>query len=84
VPKLKTHKGAKKRIHISGSGKLMRTKGPKTHFRRNKRKDMKRLLDNKLVVDRVDIVRIARVLPGVKPSRARRTRPVVVAEKPQE
>lgn len=50
----------------------MRTKGPKTHFRRNKRADTKRLLDNKVVVDRRDIVRIARVLPGVKPSRAQR------------
>ena len=29
MPKMKTHKGAKKRFHITGSGKVVRSKGPK-------------------------------------------------------
>ena len=51
MPKLKTHKGAKKRFHISGTGKVLRTKGPKSHFRRRKAKRMKRLLGGKVGID---------------------------------
>ena len=32
MPKLKTHKGAKSRFHITGTGKIMRTKGGKSHL----------------------------------------------------
>ena len=34
--KLKTHKATAKRFRITGSGKLMRTKGGKSHLRRRK------------------------------------------------
>lgn len=51
MPKLKTHKGAKKRFNISAKGKVLRTKGPKSHFRRRKAKRMKRLLGGKVGVD---------------------------------
>jgi large subunit ribosomal protein L35 len=34
--KLKTHKGAKKRFKFTATGKLMRAKGMKSHFRRRK------------------------------------------------
>ncbi|MCY4475965.1 MAG: 50S ribosomal protein L35 [Chloroflexi bacterium] len=51
MPKLKTHKGAKKRFHITGTGKLMRTKGPKSHFRMRKAKRMKRLLGGKVGIN---------------------------------
>ncbi len=57
MPKLKTHKGAKKRFHISGTGKVLRTKGPKSHFRRRKSKRMKRLLGGKVGVDSKTIVK---------------------------
>jgi Ribosomal protein L35. len=33
--KLKTHKATSKRFRLSGSGVLMRTKGGKSHLRRN-------------------------------------------------
>lgn len=36
MPKLKTHKGAKARIHVTGSGKLMRRKRMSSHLRRKK------------------------------------------------
>ena len=51
MPKMKTHKGARRRFHVSGTGLVMRTKGPKSHFRRKKAKRMKRLLGGKVQLD---------------------------------
>ena len=48
MPKIKTNKAAKKRFHITGSGKIMRTKGPKSHLRRKKAKRVKRLFGGKV------------------------------------
>jgi large subunit ribosomal protein L35 len=45
MPKMKTHKGAKRRFKITGSGMVMRAKGPKSHLRRNKPKRTKRQFD---------------------------------------
>jgi large subunit ribosomal protein L35 len=67
VPKLKTHKGAKHRFHITGSGKIMRVKGGKSHFRRRKSKQVRRLFDDTIPLSPADRVRIKRLLPyGVK------------------
>jgi large subunit ribosomal protein L35 len=41
--KLKTHKATAKRFRKSGSGKIMRTKGRKSHLRRRKSKRAKRM-----------------------------------------
>ena len=65
MPKLKTHKGAKSRFHVTGTGKLMRTKGGKSHLRRKKPKVTKRLYDNKLPLHEADRKRVQRLLPGV-------------------
>jgi large subunit ribosomal protein L35 len=43
VPKIKTHKATAKRFKLTGSGKLMRTKGEKRHLRRNRSKRAKRI-----------------------------------------
>ena len=51
MPKMKTHKGAKKRFHISGTGRVLRTKGPKSHFRRRKAARVKRLFGGKVDLD---------------------------------
>ena len=48
MPKIKTNKAANKRFHITGSGKVMRTKGPKSHLRRKKAKRVKRLFGAKV------------------------------------
>ena len=48
MPKIKTNKAAKKRFHITGSGKVMRTKGTKSHLRRKKAKRVKRLFGGKV------------------------------------
>ncbi len=67
MPKIKTHKGAQGRFHITGSGKIMRTKGGKSHLRRRKAKRTKRLYDETIPVSPSDRVRIKRLLPyGVK------------------
>ena len=67
MPKMKTHKGAKSRFHITGSGKIMRTKGGKSHLRLRKAKRAKRLYDDKLPLSPADRVRIKRLIPyGVK------------------
>ncbi|MFC2025647.1 50S ribosomal protein L35 [Chloroflexota bacterium] len=41
--KLKTHKATAKRFRLTGSGKLVRTKGGKSHLRRRTSKRTKRL-----------------------------------------
>ena len=67
MPKLKTHKGAKSRFHITGTGKIMRVKGGKSHLRRKKSPRTKRLYDETIPVHPADKTRIKRLLPyGVK------------------
>ncbi len=63
MPKIKTHKGAQSRFHITGSGKLMRTKGGKSHLRLRKSKRVKRLFDEMIPVSPADRARIKRLLP---------------------
>jgi len=67
MPKLKTHKGAKSRFHFTGTGKLMRTKGGKSHFRRRKPARVRRLYDETIPMSASDVPRIKKLLPyGVK------------------
>jgi large subunit ribosomal protein L35 len=63
MPKLKTHKGAKARFHITGSGKILRMKGGKSHLRRNKPARVRRLYDAKLAISPVDRQRLSRLIP---------------------
>ena len=63
MPKLKTHKGAKARIHITGTGKLMRRKRMSSHLRRKKPKKVTRKYASKLLVDPKDVKRFRRLLP---------------------
>ena len=63
MPKIKTHKGTRSRFHITGTGKLMRTKGGKSHLRRKKAGRTKRLFDETIPVSPSDVKRIKRLLP---------------------
>jgi large subunit ribosomal protein L35 len=63
MPKLKTHKGAKARIHITGSGKLMRRKRMSSHLRRKKPTKVTRKYADKLAVDPKDVRRLSRLIP---------------------
>jgi large subunit ribosomal protein L35 len=64
MPKLKTHKGAKSRFKITGSGKIMRVKGGKSHLRRKKPSRTKRLFDKTIPLHSSDRVRVKRLLPN--------------------
>jgi len=48
--KLKTHKATAKRFRVTGTGKLMRTKGGKSHLRRRTPKRTKYMLSEMLEV----------------------------------
>ncbi len=63
MPKLKTHKGAKARFHVTGSGKLMRMKRMSSHLRRKKPKKVTRKYADRILVDSKDIKRFSRLLP---------------------
>jgi len=63
MPKLKTHKGARSRFHITGSGKLMRTKCGKSHLRRKKAPKTRRLYDEMIMTSSADKKRVMRLLP---------------------
>ncbi len=63
MPKLKTHKGAKSRFKITGTGKIMRTRGPKSHLRQAKAKRVRRKFDEMVQLDHADKKRISRLIP---------------------
>jgi len=63
MPKLKTHKGAKSRFHVTGSGKLLRVKCGKSHLRRKKAPRTKRLYDEMILASSADKKRVKRLLP---------------------
>ncbi len=48
--KLKTHKATSKRFRTTGTGKIVRTKGGKSHLRRNRSKRTKALLAEMITV----------------------------------
>lgn len=67
MPKLKTHKGAQGRFHVTGSGKLVRTKGGKSHLRRNRSRRAKGLYDEMIPASPRDRARMKKLLPyGIK------------------
>ncbi len=62
--KLKTYKAAAKRFRVTGSGKVVRTKGGKSHLRRRASKRTKRLFPRMLGVKNAkDARRIKRLAP---------------------
>ncbi|MCH8826602.1 MAG: 50S ribosomal protein L35 [Chloroflexi bacterium] len=67
MPKLKTHKGARARFRITGTGKLVRMKGHRSHLRRKKPSRVKRLYSGKLEVSPADVPRIRKLLPNGVP-----------------
>lgn len=66
MPKMKTHKATAKRFKLTGSGKLVRTRGPKGHLRRNRSKRVKRLFTRMVEVDTPgEIKRVQRLMPYI-------------------
>ena len=69
--KLKTYKAAAKRFRMTGTGKIVRTKGGKSHLRRRKAKRVKAQFSTMLVVDSAgERKRIKRLLPYMKKYKA--------------
>ena len=65
--KLKTHKATAKRFRLTGSGKLVRTKGGKSHLRRRTSKRTKRLFSEMIPVKGSGYIkRIKRLAPSMK------------------
>jgi len=63
MPKIRSHKGAQSRFHVTGSGKIMRSKVGKSHLRVRKSKRAKRLFDEKLPLSSADRAKVKRLLP---------------------
>ena len=63
MPKLKTHKAAQRRLHITGSGKIMHTKIGKSHLRRKKPSRVKRQYAGMVVVHSSNEARVKQLLP---------------------
>jgi large subunit ribosomal protein L35 len=62
--KLKTHKSTAKRFKVTGSGRVVRTKGGKSHLRRRTSKRSKRQFSKMLEVKRKkEIKRVRRLAP---------------------
>jgi len=65
--KLKTYKAAAKRFRVTGTGKLMRTKGGKSHLRRRKSARTKQQFSRMIEVTAPgDRRRIKRLVPYIK------------------
>ncbi|MDP2953365.1 MAG: 50S ribosomal protein L35 [Chloroflexota bacterium] len=63
MPKIKTHKGAWSRFHMTGSGKIMRGKIGGSHLRRNKTPRTKRQYHGQIPIDPTVKARVKRLLP---------------------
>ena len=65
--KLKTHKATSKRFRMTGAGKLVRTKGGKSHLRRRTSKRAKALLPEMLAVKGSSIIKnVKRLAPNME------------------
>jgi large subunit ribosomal protein L35 len=64
--KLKTHKATVKRMKMTGGGKLMRSKGGKTHFRRRRSQRAKNQLNKLQPVAAVDARRVRILAPYLR------------------
>jgi large subunit ribosomal protein L35 len=65
--KLKTHKATVKRFRVTGTGKLVRTKGGKSHLRRRTPRRTKRLFTRMIAVtNSAEVRRVHRLAPYLK------------------
>ena len=60
--KMKSHRGAMKRLHLTGSGKVKRNKAYKSHILTKKTKKQKRNLTHIALVASVDEKRVKALL----------------------
>ncbi len=63
MPKVKTHQGTRKRIRVTGSGRLLRGRQGGGHLKQKKRPRRRRDLDRRVPVAPEDVARLRRLLP---------------------
>ncbi len=63
MPKLKTHRGAKKRFSFTGSGKIKRKKANASHILTKKSQKRKRNLRKSTIVVKAEVKRVKALLP---------------------
>jgi len=63
MPKIKTNRGAAKRFRVTGSGKVKRNKGFKSHLLSSKGKKRKRNLRHSTTVAKVENKNIRQLIP---------------------
>jgi large subunit ribosomal protein L35 len=66
VPKIKTHKATAKRIKITGTGKVMRSRGFQNHKKSAKSKRSLRQMDDMQPANAGMVRRIRKLVPGLK------------------
>ena len=64
MPKMKTNRGAAKRLHRTGSCKLKRMRANKSHILTKKSEKRKRRLRSSTLVSSADLKRMKKLLPG--------------------
>jgi len=64
MPKLKTHKGARKRFKITGTGKVLRSKAFRGHLRSTKSAKRRRDLRRAVLVSPGEARSVRRALTG--------------------
>ncbi|MSQ11640.1 MAG: 50S ribosomal protein L35 [Dehalococcoidia bacterium] len=62
-PKLKTHRASAARLHVTGSGKIMRRKVGQSHLRNSKSHRTKRSYGKKVLVEGGFKARVRRLIP---------------------
>ena len=65
MPKLKTRKAVSKRVSVTGTGKLKRTKANKQHILTKKSTIRKRNLRKSVLVDSTNLKQMKKVLPYI-------------------
>jgi large subunit ribosomal protein L35 len=63
MPKMKTHRGAAKRVKKTGTGKFKRMRANKSHILTKKTTKRKRRLRKPDLVSKADAGRLAKILP---------------------
>ncbi len=63
MPKLKTHRGAKKRFSFTGSGKIKRKKANASHILTKKSQKRKRNLRKSTLIAKVEQKNVRRLIP---------------------
>ena len=65
MPKMKSNRGAYKRLKATGSGKIRRRRANKSHILTKKTTKRKRRLRHATLVSKADERRVRRLIPGI-------------------